>query len=242
MELDWTIDTVGGVTLVRVRLGNERSVERRVRLRNRLDGPVLPPRREKEPEAGWDREGVTTVVPAAEAVALGYACPAPPAEPPVETVDIGSPSEAEPEDPAAGEAIRRLGDARPPRAVLGGEVSPDDGSGEAASTLPTENAGADTVNPAGGGEETGRKLPSEAAALLDPYRRRVETLEALGVASVPEATEILDASSGVDGIEQTGARLTDDAAELETLAAEAAALAARARAVTPPTDALRRLS
>ncbi|KAB1192669.1 hypothetical protein GJR96_04130 [Haloferax sp. MBLA0076] len=64
-----------GIVLVTVRLDNPAPVAQRVRLRNRLDGLVLPPRRGGVPEPGWDDTGFDGVVPADSTVALGYACP-----------------------------------------------------------------------------------------------------------------------------------------------------------------------
>ncbi|POG56798.1 DUF7857 domain-containing protein [Haloferax marisrubri] len=72
-DIDVTADD--GVALVSVRVDNDAPVARRVRLRNRLDGPVLPPRRAGVPEPGWDDDGFEGVVPAGSTVALGYAVP-----------------------------------------------------------------------------------------------------------------------------------------------------------------------
>lgn len=241
MELHWTTEPVGPVTLVRVRLRNERTVDRQVRLRNLLDGPVLPPRRNGEPEAGWDRDGVTTVVPAGESVALGYACPAPAADPPVETAGVGPVETTEHDEASASDAIRRLGDARPPRAVLGAE-------GETAGTAghnarqPDGDPAQQSARDAADAEPPQRGLPAEADELLEPYRQRVRTIEALSLASVSEAAPLLDATGGLAGVEETGTRLAGDAAELRALAAAATALAARAEAAAPPTESLRRLS
>jgi hypothetical protein len=241
MELHWTTEPVGPVTLVRVRLRNERTVDRRVRLQNLFDGPVLPPRRNGEPEAGWDRDGVTTVVPAGESVALGYACPAPAADPPVETASVGPVETTGPDEASASDAIRRLGDARPPRAVLGAE-------GETAGTAghnarqPDGDPAQQSARDAADAEPPQRGLPAEADELLEPYRQRVRTVEALSLASVSEAAPLLDATGGLAGVEETGTRLAGDAAELRALAAAATALAARAEAAAPPTESLRRLS
>jgi hypothetical protein len=274
MELDWTAESVGGVTLVSFRLENERTVDRRVRLRNRLDGPVLPPRRQREPEAGWDSEGLTAVVPAGSTGAYGYACPAPQDEPPVAIAQIGPP-----DDPVAGgertdngdrvaDVIRRLGDARPPRAAVGARTTSDGEKAETTTgedeheggneTVALEIAAPDEAPPEDGEcgveqrpwkNDLGRtdpaarpQLPSNLVTTLAPYRRRVETVEALGLASVTEATALLEANGGLDGIEGVGNRLDADAAALRALAVEATALAARAEAATAPVGALRRLS
>lgn len=260
MELDWTTETVDGVTLVWVRVGNERAVDRRVRLRNRLDGPVLPPRRQREPEAGWDVEGLTAVVPAGSTVARGYACPAPSEEPPVEMAAVGPPedntSAGPPEEMARAEeavddVIRELGEARPPRAVLGEEtpfgrdeaqaIEPSrQESGEAEEAREPRSRSRRGTEQAGSPPEAA--LPADFEEVLTPYRRRIETVEALSLASVTEATALLDTTGGVVGVERLGEQLDDDAAALRALAVEAAALAARAEAATPPVGALRRLS
>lgn len=139
MNLDWTTERVGGVVLVAVRLRNDTGLDREVRLRNELDGPVLPPRREGVFEAGWDRSGVTVVVESAAAEALGYACPVVDSrndhEPPVRIASVREPDSTSASGRLDAEsvsvstergsvdgvarAVRSLGDSRPPRAVLG---------------------------------------------------------------------------------------------------------------------------
>ncbi|MFD1526834.1 DUF7857 domain-containing protein, partial [Halolamina salina] len=188
MDLDWTQESVAGVTLVRVHLRNERATDRRVRLRSRLDGPVLPPRRHGTPAAGWDRDGVTTVVPADGTAALGYASPAPTATPPVILDDVG-PVEDKPGDSTPEAAVRELGDHRPPRAVLG-EESENRGNGtdwdQSLLDLPTHmiEGERDTTD---GRSARRASLPDEAEALLSPYRTRIRTAEALNAAGVVEA-------------------------------------------------------
>lgn len=243
MELDWTQESTAGVTLVRIRLRNERATDRRVRLRNRLDGPVLPPRRHGTPAAGWDRDGVTRVVPAGETVALGYASPAPTATPPV-TVDEVGPVEAEPDDSTPAAALRELGDHRPPRVVLGRESESYGGEtgGERSVVGRTTDAIDDQRETVDRCSQRGASLPDEAEALLAPCRTRIRTAEALNAAGVVEATALLDANGGLAGVESLAADLDADARELRALARAAEALAARAAATTPPTEALRRLS
>ena len=245
MELDCETARTDAVTLVTVQLRNERATDRRVRLENRLDGPVLPPRRNKEPEPGWDSDGVTTVVPPGECVALGYACPAEPESPAVTVEWVGDADGTEQEAPVR-EAMRRLGDARPPRAVLAGEHEPPAAEPPAEPEVEPENGAEDASKPRG--DRTGRRatppirVSDDSETVLQPYRERVETVEALGAADVATAAEILEQSGGLTGLEATAAKLDDDAATLRTLAAEATVLAARAEAATPPTETLRRLS
>ena len=248
MELDWSQEAAGPVTLVHVRLRNERATDRRVSLRNRLDGPILPPRRRGVPEAGWDREGARKVVPAGGNVALGYACPAAPAEPPV-VVDEVTAAEAPSEENTPDSAIRELGDHRPPRAVLGVERSRatvDDGSVDAQND---PDAGQLSQRPDGdraplgaGDSPPADSLPDDVAARLERLRTRIRTAEALSAAGVVEATALLEASGGLRGVESLSAGLEEDARELYALARTAKTLGDRAAAAAPPIEALRRLS
>ena len=229
------------MTLVRARLRNERATDRRVSLRNRLEGPVLPPRRHGTLEAGWDRDGVTTVVPAGETVALGYACPAPETAPPV-TVEAVGPADGRTSDSTPEAAVRDLGDHRPPRAVLGDENGREPSEPtESDPRCPTPD---DVPNAPDVSQEPPRSasLPDDAESFLDRYRTRIRTAEALNAAGVVEATTLLDANGGLAGVESLAVDLDADARELRTVARVADALADRAAATTPPTDALRRLS
>ena len=83
MQADWSVTERGGVCLVRVVVENPGPVARRVAVSNRLDGPLMPPRREGVPERGWTDDGFEGTVPAEGRLPLGYACPAPAARPPV---------------------------------------------------------------------------------------------------------------------------------------------------------------
>lgn len=241
MDLDWTLESAGPVTLVRARLRNERATDRQVRLRNYLDGPVLPPRRHGTPEAGWDRNGATTVVPAGETVALGYACPAPEAEPPVVVDEVGSAAESETRASALDIVVRELDDHRPPRDVLGDDT--ETRGGEAAGIEALSDQGSDADDAVDSVPEPSiTPLPDAADSLLSRYRTRIETAEALSASGLPEATALLAANDGLAGVETLSDELDSDARELRALAATAATLAARAAAATPPTDALRRLS
>lgn len=94
MDLTWTVERDGGVSLVRCRVHNDSAVRQRVRIESRLDGPVFPPRRSGIPEAGWDASGVTLRLEPDGRRAIGFAVPAPKdapqtlsADPPVEVVD-----------------------------------------------------------------------------------------------------------------------------------------------------------
>lgn len=144
MNVDATATLVDGraIALVCVVVENPAPVPRRARLRNRLGGPLLPPRSAGLPERPWNEEVATVVVPGGGHRALGYACPlasAPEAttlpESPVElvkteraggperegsgrsTVPGGSAGLSVPRVPesTADAAVRRLGRPEPPR-------------------------------------------------------------------------------------------------------------------------------
>ncbi|MFB6281937.1 MAG: hypothetical protein ABEH40_07960 [Haloferacaceae archaeon] len=89
LDAEWNLTEVAEVALVEVSVHNPTAVDRRVRVENRLDGPTLPPRRGGVPERGWDADGYAGVVPAGGTMRLGFASPAPPAEPPVAVEDGG---------------------------------------------------------------------------------------------------------------------------------------------------------
>ncbi|WP_430504188.1 hypothetical protein [Haloparvum sp. PAK95] len=175
MELSWTTDHRDGVTLVACRLRNSGRIARRVRVANELDGPVLPPRSHGEPLPGWDADGVTLRIEPDETVALGYAVPAPDAEPPAaitsdeparEEVSESDGATARTSDltgtsePTATDAVRELGAYRPPRAAVATAVEPRDGGvdegvggcDEGGADDATESANADATESADAGE------------------------------------------------------------------------------------------
>lgn len=80
-----SVETVraDGVTFVEVLVDAERP--HRVRIENRLAGPVWPPRADGRPVEGWDSDGVSTTV-GIGTTPLGFATFAPPEEPAVELV------------------------------------------------------------------------------------------------------------------------------------------------------------
>ena len=123
VSLDWHVESRDGVSLIELLVANPADTARRVRIGNRLDGELWPPRREGVPEKGWDDGGFEGVLAAGERLGLGYASPAAPAEPPAEIVwteraaepardgDRGATPGVEP-TPAG--VVRELGDPRPP--------------------------------------------------------------------------------------------------------------------------------
>jgi hypothetical protein len=226
MESDWSVTPLDGyddVTLVTVDLRNPSSVDRRVRVSNRLDGPVLPPKRAGVPDSGWNEEGFGGVVPAEGRRTLGYACPAPARRPPVSVVDEGR---ADSEDvDATAAAVRELGDPRPPGDAIPRIESGDIGDHEA--------AGGPTAPPAA---ETA--VPEAVESWLSTVESRIERGERLTDASVESATAAL----GDDDVSELARQVSADAAALEAVAERVAALEERASAVDVPVEALRRLS
>ncbi|ELZ57901.1 MULTISPECIES: hypothetical protein [unclassified Haloferax] len=268
MHSDIDVSADDGVALVSVRVDNDAPVDRRVRLRNRLDGPVLPPRRAGVPEPGWDDEGFEGVVPAGSTVALGYAVPlSPPGDRDAEAVDADSLPEhavdvetlgrADESDEAADStpegAIRSLGSARPPADAVPVSADPSptvsapetpesapDTAGDERSTPSEQPTDADVSAAVEPREPRDHETqrPSEPASLA-AVERRIDLAERLDGASVADAAAALsETERGVDALESLDA----DRERLRRLAARATALADRAADADPDVDALRRLA
>ncbi|WP_137286556.1 DUF7857 domain-containing protein [Halorussus salinisoli] len=125
VELDWRVESRAGISLVELVVRNPTATARRIRVGNRLDAAVWPPRREGVSAAGWDDGGYEGVVASGGRRALGYASPVPvesSAEPPAELVwsERAGESEAEGDsdtfdaDATPESVVRALGDPRPP--------------------------------------------------------------------------------------------------------------------------------
>ncbi|UPW01963.1 hypothetical protein M0R88_07670 [Halorussus gelatinilyticus] len=129
LELDSHVERREGIALVNLVVRNPTDAPRRVRVGNRLDGPVWPPRCEGVPAAGWDDGGFEGVVAARDRRALGYASPVtaerddePAVSPPAELVwtERAGASESGTETGSFADAetpegvVRALGDPRPP--------------------------------------------------------------------------------------------------------------------------------
>lgn len=246
LEASWTVESLPDapeVTLVRVELRNPTAVDRRVRVTNRLGGPVLPPRREGVPERGWTERGYDGTVDAGGRLALGYATPAAVERPPVAVVDDGRAdgsgrSESTPEPGTRPEAVvRQLGSPRPPADALpdpsspeGGDVrEPDEGAAgrlrETAvetSSLPTGSAGsADVESAEGSVRESLRSDPTPTDADA-PSTAGSDSSDSDGT---PESVQRWFA--GVERRVERGERLTDaSVAEATAVLAAAGGLAA----------------
>lgn len=257
-----------GVTLVTATVaGADAPV--RVTIESRLDGPVWPPRRQGEPAAGWTDDGFAGVVPADGSLALGFASPADPVDPPLELV--ATEPAADPGDdmdsPAA--VLRGLGDPTPPSLIepdsSGG--NPDEHADEIAATpedeqsvdrAPVESV-FDTSDPVVTGETTDdlgatqtddvddhhtpADLPPAVADWLGAVESRVDDAEALSAgASVDRATAALSACGGVEGAREIDDQLRVDVEKLRTVEERVATLAERTDEATVATDALDRLA
>ncbi|WP_225335769.1 DUF7857 domain-containing protein [Halomicrobium urmianum] len=252
------------VTLVTavVRGGGER---RRVRLANRLDGPIWPPRCQGVPEDGWDDHGVSVVVPATGRRAVGYASPASPADPPLELVesvpddDASEPDEVPELTPDApdspGIVVRDLGDPSPPRDAVplpAGDGSdggaddrdePGDGDGTAESDADAADAALAETRAQGGAPAPDAAPPEPVAAWLDDVEVRIDRAESLAAAdSLPGATRALRSVGGLDGATRVSEATERDAAALRAVAERAERLADRAAGAAVPVETLERIS
>ncbi|WP_136589802.1 DUF7857 domain-containing protein [Salinigranum halophilum] len=259
LTVEWHVSRAAGATLVTVRVHNTHAAPREVRLENRLDGPVRPPRRHGVAEAGWDDDGVTRRVPGGASVSLGYACHAPPETPPVAVDDrpVGDSDDASPVD----RALRSLGDHAPPRAVvLSQSVDEVDPSGDRPSTASpgdsvdtgdrsarrstetsprsvderaAESNGQATARGSGTSDSPEHSVPTVVAAWFRAVEARLETADRLA-GTVPEATPVVAAVGGRAGIDVLETTLEADAAALARVAARADDLAARIDATDVP--------
>lgn len=129
MRLDTSLEFTSDVTLVAVRVTNDASRAQRVRIANRLDGPVWPPRVGGRPAPGWDDGGYEGVLDAGETRSLGYATPSDHGPDPNHHEDTtpnpveiawveDAPNGPSDEPPSPGVVMAELGDPRPPRDVL----------------------------------------------------------------------------------------------------------------------------
>jgi hypothetical protein len=223
VDLETAAHRAGGVTLVECRL--ESDVPRRVRVVNRLAGPVWPPRRRGVPAAGWDGNGVRVTVEGRAGV--GYATPAPPADPPATITAVEEPEgagdrtdDANAFDDAvevtatrAG-VVRDLSDPRPPRDAIPG-THPGEASSRQSAKVELAGGRIRKSDPAGeerqpdragreasrdhGGRGAAASAPNGAVTPADEWlsavERRIELLECVGA-----ATTLPDATTAVDAV------------------------------------------
>ena len=256
-----------GVTLVTVRLRGL-DVPTRVTVRNRLDGPVWPPRSEGLPEAGWTETGFVGVL-APGSHALGYATPVRPEGRPAELADAVPAPEADPVGERTGrpaDVVRELGDPSPPAdAVPTVSVS----TATASDRTPSENgdsppvtpdsegrpsaplagaAGDDTPGDTAAGHRDGdgeddhtAALPPELGPWLAEMARRTDRAEALAAAdTVPEATAAVREVGGLAEVRALAD--AEDERRLRLVARRARRLADRRAAATIPAETLATLA
>lgn len=110
------------VTTVRVVITNTHSTPQTVRLRNRLEGPIWPPRRNSVVDPRWDDGIWEATIRPHRSRGIGFASPAPPTDPLVEVV---SSERQEADDPvrSASVVLADLDDWCPTSEVL--ERGPD---------------------------------------------------------------------------------------------------------------------
>lgn len=116
--LDWELDRTDGVTLVRLYVTADHP--RRVRVENRLDGPVWPPRRQGEPAAGWADDAFEGRVTPDDRLVMGYATPAPPDDDPPAAIVRDEPAAATTTAVTASDRLAGVDDHRVPAADGGG--------------------------------------------------------------------------------------------------------------------------
>jgi hypothetical protein len=253
VSFDCRAERVDDVTLVTATV-DDIAEPTRITVRNRLDGPLWPPRRQGVPEAGWTADGFEGVVgPGPHAV--GYATPAPPSDQPAELVRA---------EPAPGDALtnerldsadavlREFGDPSPPADAV--PTSDPERAAEGANRRPadpveggTEPQSATVQPPAESGTAPGQpsdpQLPDAVAQWLETVARRVDRAERLAEAdSLPAATDAVRAAGGLSGVRTVAARGDADERLLRALARRAERLADRRAAATVPTEMLSRLA
>jgi len=247
VSIDATARTIDGVTLVTVHLTGD-GVARRIRLVHRLDGPVWPPRREGEPEPGWDETGYEGIVPADGTLALGYATPAPPDEEPV-SVEAATPVRSDPDSTAVdGPAgvLQRLGEPAPPRDAVPLPTADDhdlrvdgepDNRSETDADVPTRSKCDDDTG------TDGDELPTDPVTeWFDRVEQRVATVERLdAIESVPDATAAVRSAGGLAPARRAHRATEADRRRLLAVADRAERLAARIETADPPLATLERL-
>ncbi|AUX07681.1 hypothetical protein AArcSl_0023 [Halalkaliarchaeum desulfuricum] len=249
MKLEHDTERRDGVTFVTATVYNPAPVTRHARVENRLEGTVLPPRRNGVPERGWDEAGVTLTVPAEKTVGIGYACSSPPSDPAVEIESTGrGPA---PEDDAESRARRSLGTFRPPRMVVTEPAVSGDDDADQSPRDDRDSLAVDECGPeSDGGHEPddGTRIGSEERNDdVERATRRVALAAQLASAGVEDAAEVLeelvetdlvegetdlvgDETNPVGGTGIAGARALERAleADVETLEGEASRLRSKA--------------
>lgn len=158
--LECEVDRRGGLTLVECTVHNDTPARRRIRVENRLDGPVRSAPDDALGPAWTDGTATCTLAPG-ERAALGYASPASPRERPVslthESVERGGAADGEVFEATTVPAPRPPGE------------RDDTGAGDSLQSDGTD----DPLRSDG----TGVALPPAVAAWLSALERRVDAVE-----------------------------------------------------------------
>ncbi|WP_436933634.1 DUF7857 domain-containing protein [Halovenus marina] len=266
-SLDWECRRADGVTLVELLVTSDTA--ERVCIESTIE-PVWPPRSQGRPTEGWGENSFDGTVSDESALAVGYASPADPADPPAviaETTSVSagtakassdsdtnrtSPkgrlngSHDRAEDVTARALARTLGESGPPRDAV---PLPSDESGHARSqdhTHETESTRHTTDRDAG--PNTPRQtehVDGECPALswFDAVERRLDRAERLAAAgTVQEAQEVVEAAGGLDAVRALAAEIQADRRALDQIDQRHRAVSDRIDRVEIPIDALERLT
>ncbi|MUV49137.1 hypothetical protein [Haloarcula sp. CBA1122] len=254
VTFDCRAERVDGVTLVTATVGDV-TEPTRITVRNCLDGPLWPPRKQGVPEAGWTEDGFEGIV-GPGTHALGYATPAPLSDQPADLVRAEPTSDTTPADErldSADAVLRELGDPSPPvDAVPAGEPSQ---AAEAASRRSNESTVEQEMDPqratvkspaesrTPSGQRPDQQLPDAVSQWLETVARRVDRAERLAEAdSLSAATAAVRAADGLSGV-RTVARRGDTDEQMSAARGPAGRrLADRRAAATVPTETLSRLA
>ncbi|MBX0322445.1 hypothetical protein EGH21_05310 [Halomicroarcula sp. F13] len=236
VTLDCTTSHHDEVTLVTLRL-RDLDAPTRVTVRNCLDGPVWPPRREGLPVTGWTEAGFEGVVGPGDH-ALGYATPASPADPPAVLDDVtpapdadGTPSES------ATDVVRDLGDPSPPADAVPAGAATTDAESRDTDADPSESAPATPRSRADG------RTPAVVEPWLEAMTARVEVAESLADAdTLPAATAAVREAGGLAEVRALAASGAADERRLREVARRAETLANRRAAATVPVETLARIA
>lgn len=246
--LEWTYETVDGVTLVELVVTVETA--QRVCIESNLQ-PVWPPRRQGQPAAGWKDGRYEEQLEEDGRLAVGYASPAEPVEPPA-TVRTQSPEAETAIDPC--DVVRALGDGTPPRDAVPTDSEPlatsdpDDSQPvaaesqrDSAQTVEREEPRESQQANSPGGDETA--LPPGIEAYFEALDCRITAAERLAEPeTVDQAQTAVTAAGGIRAVGALERQLRADRARLERLSARQRTLADRLNRVEIPIDRLERLA
>jgi hypothetical protein len=247
--LDWTCDTVDGVTLVELVVTGETAQQ--VRIESNLT-PVWPPRQHGQAVAGWDGAAFEGSLDAEDPLVVGYASPAQAVEPPAE-LSTRPPTDDDEIDPQ--DVIQALGDGTPPRDVVPshGPAASEELTGATESPnrkIPTDGAkqrrqteserSTDIPDP---GDESPTALPPAVEAYFAALEHRLGAAERLAEAeTVEQACEAVSAAGGIGAVEGLDSQLSADQRRLENLRRRQQALVGRLDGVEIPVERLDRVT